>query len=185
MLLPDSSIVPRFLRRKQPSDNSTLLLLQCTNRLKSSKDSVLSAPQLPQPPGLRLASRPNNVQMSRGIPSSWCSRRSIPVWSNICFICRHATCWTRSEGSTGEGWARTHSPATPGDSSKLWNYKTGLESLKRKELSIQKKHKHFPPKKLWNKIYFMIAIFVDSSRLEISSRQLTTNLEKYLNSLRS
>lgn len=43
MLLPDSSIVPGFLRRKQPSDNSTLLLLQCTNRLKSSKDFALCA----------------------------------------------------------------------------------------------------------------------------------------------
>ena len=133
------SIHTSFRNRGPLRYNLVKLLLQCTNRLKSSKDSVLSAPQLPQPPGLRLASRPNNVQMSRGIPSSWCSRRSIPVWSNICFICWHATCWTRSEGSTGEGWARTHSPATPGDSSKLWNYKTGLETLKRKEFHTQQK----------------------------------------------
>ena len=127
---------PKFLQGLQ----TTLKIKQWElHWWSNSKDSVLSAPQLPQPPGLRLASRPNNVQMSRGIPSSWCSRRSIPVWSNICFICWHATCWTRSEGSTDEGWARTHSPATPGDSSKLWNYKTGLETLKRKELSIQQK----------------------------------------------
>lgn len=51
MLLPDFLIVPRFLRRKQSSDNSTLLLLQCTNLLKSSRDSALSAPRLPQPRG--------------------------------------------------------------------------------------------------------------------------------------
>lgn len=80
ILLLDSPFVPRFLRRTQPSDNSALLLLQCTNRLKSGKDPMFAATRLLQPPGLRQASQPSSIQMSRGISRSWCS---MPLHSSM------------------------------------------------------------------------------------------------------
>lgn len=146
---------------------------------------MLSAPRPPQPPGPRQASRPSHVQMSRGIPSSWCSRRSIPVWSNICFLCWHATCWACSElrGQHGQGMGEGTLPSYPrilagtlklGDSPRNPQKNRAL-ALGKNILSI------FLKRKLQNEIreisWDVFLSLLNSIRLQVSSGQLTGNLE--------
>lgn len=133
MLLPDFPIVPRFPGKRQPGDNSTLSLLQCTNRLKSCRGSVLAASGSR---GLLAPGRPGDPATARCQEAYSCSRRSLQYGQTSASSAgeQPAEHNLRAVEGAGGGWPRTQSPAPLGDPSNLWNGKTVPDTLQRMEM---------------------------------------------------